>query len=88
MREVSVSEIRCLIGDVIGNPELAGRLNEHSVLLGALPELDSMAVVNLMLGMERLFGFTVDDDEVEAEIFETVGSLRAFAQNKLEQASG
>ncbi len=87
MREVSVGDIRGLIGSVIGDAELAGRLDEHSALLGALPELDSMAVVNLMLGMERLFGFTVDDDEVEMEIFETVGSLRAFAQNKFERAS-
>ncbi len=88
MREVSIGDIRCLIGDVIGNTEVAGKLDEYSALLGAMPELDSMAVVNLMLGMERLFGFTVDDDEVEVEIFETVGSLRAFAQSKLEQPTG
>ncbi len=87
MREVSVCDIQDLIGDVIGNTELAGQLDEQSALLGALPELDSMAVVNLILGMERQFGFTVDDDEVEVEIFETVGSLRAFAQNKFKQAS-
>lgn len=87
MREVTVADIRCLIGDVIGNTEIAAQLDENSALLGALPELDSMAVVHLMLGMERLFGFNVDDDEVEVEIFETVGSLQAFAQKKVEQAS-
>ena len=88
MCEISVGDIQDLIGEIIGNAELASQLDEQSALLGALPELDSMAVVNLMLGMERRFGFIVDDDEVEVEIFETVGSLREFAQIKSKQATG
>lgn len=83
MREVSVNDIRDLVCDVVGNNDSASLLNEHSALLGAIPELDSIGVVNLMLGMERRFGFLVHDEEVEVEIFETVGSLRDFAQRKL-----
>lgn len=83
MREVMLDDIRELIGDVIGDPNTSVVLDEHSALMGAIPELDSMAVVNLLLGLEQRFGFHVDDDEVEVEIFETVGSLRNFAQNKL-----
>ena len=47
------------------------------------PELDSMAVVNLLAGLEQHYGFFVDDDEVDVEIFETIGSLRRFAQSKI-----
>ena len=83
MREISIDEIRDLIRSVVGNSDLVDHMEEHSALLGALPEMDSIAVVNLMLGLEQQFGFHVDDDEVEVEIFETVGSLRAFAQRKL-----
>lgn len=83
MTDVSLDDIRELIGSVIGNPDTVVQLDEHSVLIGAVPEIDSMAIVNLMLGMEQRFGFHVDDDEIEVEIFETVGSLRAFAQRKL-----
>lgn len=87
MREISVEDILLLIGDAIGNTEIVRQLSEQSALLRAVPELDSMAAANIMLGMERQFDFVVHDDELEEEIFETVGSLRAFAQSKLAQAS-
>lgn len=52
-------------------------------LLGSLPELDSMAVVTLITAIEEQFGFIVDDDEIEAETFATLGSLTAFIDSKL-----
>lgn len=54
-----------------------------SPLIGAMPEFDSMAVVSLIAALEETFGFTVDDDEIDASVFETVGSLVAFVENKL-----
>ena len=83
MQEVKFDEIRELIGDVIGDQALVQQLTEQSALLGAIPELDSMAVVNLLAGLEQHYGFFVDDDEVDVEIFETIGSLRRFAQSKI-----
>ncbi|MBI5430585.1 MAG: acyl carrier protein [Nitrosomonadales bacterium] len=62
----------------------ADALNTESPLLGALPELDSMAVVNILTALEDHFGFTVDDDEISAETFATLGSLVAFVERKLE----
>jgi acyl carrier protein len=66
--------------------QLGGRaqaLTEASPLLGALPELDSMAVVMILTTMEEHFGFTVDDDEISADTFATLGTLTAFAEQKL-----
>jgi len=83
MQNVSLIDIRELVGDVIGDHELVQQMEEDSLLLGALPELDSMAVVNLLLGLEQRFGFYVDDDEVDVDIFETVGSLKRFAESKV-----
>ena len=65
---------------------LNGRSAEFSAstpLLGAIPELDSMAVVSLITGLEERFGFTVDDDEIEGSTFATVGSLVEFVDGKL-----
>lgn len=53
-------------------------------LLGAIPEFDSMAVVNLIMALEDRFGFAVDDDEIDASVFETVASLVAFVEAKLQ----
>lgn len=53
-------------------------------LLGAIPELDSMAVVALIGAMEERFGFMVDDDEIDGSTFESVGTMVDFVQAKLE----
>ena len=56
-------------------------------LLGSLPELDSMAVVGVITGLEEHFGITVNDDEISADTFETVGSLVQFVEHKLAPSS-
>ncbi|MGC2456581.1 MAG: phosphopantetheine-binding protein [Gallionellaceae bacterium] len=61
----------------------ADTLTAESPLLGALPELDSMAVVTILTALEDHFGFTVDDDEISAETFATLGSLVDFVELKL-----
>jgi len=61
----------------------ADALTTSSPLLGALPELDSMAVVAILSSLEEHFGFTVDDDEISADTFATLGSLVEFVELKL-----
>jgi acyl carrier protein len=64
----------------------ADALSASSRLLGALPELDSMAVVTVITAVEEDFGLTIDDEEINADIFETFGSLVGFISKKLESA--
>lgn len=52
-------------------------------LLGAIPELDSMAVVSLITNMEEQFGIVVDDDDISGDTFATVGSLADFISGKI-----
>jgi len=52
-------------------------------LLGGLPELDSMAVVDVLTALEERFGFVVADDEIDGAAFATVGSLVEFVRGKL-----
>lgn len=61
----------------------AQAMDASTPLLGAIPELDSMAVVNVITALEEHFGFTVDDDEIGAATFATLGSLSAFVEQKL-----
>jgi acyl carrier protein len=60
-------------------------LTPTSPLLGAIPELDSMAVQTILVAFEDHFGFTINDDEISATLFETVGSLTTFVDQKLNQ---
>ena len=57
-------------------------LTAETPLLGAVPELDSMAVVVILTTLEEELGIAIDDDEVDAEIFETYGNLLTFVQGK------
>ena len=66
------------------NPQIVAGINAETPLIGAIPEFDSMAVVTIITALEERFGFSVDDDEIDASIFETVGSLVAFVEGKLQ----
>lgn len=52
-------------------------------LLGAIPELDSMAVVTLITTLEERFGIAIDDDEISGDTFASVGSVTEFVAGKL-----
>ena len=78
-----LEEMKNILSDVLSLGERKNLLKEDSALLGSVPELDSMAVVNVITAMEEHFGISVDDDEISAMTFETVGSLTRFVQQKL-----
>ena len=78
-----IEEVRNILSDVLSLGERRSSLNEDSPLLGAIPELDSMAVVNVITAIEEHFDITVDDDEISAKTFETVGNLAQFVEQKL-----
>jgi acyl carrier protein len=80
-----LDEVKNILGDVMSLGDRKALLNEESVLLGSIPELDSMAVVNIITALEEHFGIAVDDDEISAEAFETLGSLTRFVEQKLTQ---
>lgn len=75
-------QVRGVLRDILSLGDRADRLSPDSPLLGALPELDSMAVVNVIAALEDRFGFTVDDDEISGDTFATLGSLIEFVAAK------
>jgi acyl carrier protein len=75
-------QVREILRDVLSLGARADRLQEGSALLGAIPELDSMAVVNVIAALEDRFGFTVEDDEINGATFASLGSLVSFVREK------
>jgi acyl carrier protein len=61
----------------------ADGLDEQSELFGALPEFDSMAVVTIVTALEEHFDIVIDDDDLTAEVFATLGSLADFVEHKV-----
>ena len=75
------TSLRALLADTLGLPasRVAG-FDGDTELFGALPEFDSMAVANLLTGIEERFSVLIEDSDVEAEDFATFGSLKAFVE--------
>jgi len=78
----SLDEVKAILSDVLQLGDRARAFTEATPLLGAVPELDSMAVVSVITALEDHYGFAVDDDEISADTFATVGSLAAFVAGK------
>ncbi|MDZ4264018.1 MAG: phosphopantetheine-binding protein [Pseudomonadota bacterium] len=78
-----IDEIKQILGDVLQLGQKGDVMSETTLLLGSMPEFDSMAVVSVITAIEENYGFAVDDDEIDAEVFESVGSLTRFVERKL-----
>ncbi len=78
-----LDELCTIIGETLQLGARAQTLSASTPLLGNIPELDSMAVVNLITTIEERFDIYIEDDEISAETFETVGTLHDFIDSKL-----
>jgi len=80
----TLNRVKAILRDTLNLGSRAEKLTADSPLLGGIPEFDSMAVVTVVTMIEDELGITIDDDELSADVFATVGSLAAFVARKLE----
>ena len=78
---IDVAEVKAAVVETLGIEDRADAVDVTTPLV-SIPELDSMAAVELIVELERRFGIEVDDDDVTAELFESIGSLAAFVDAK------
>lgn len=76
-------EVLRVLDEVLSLNGRAAEFTRDTPLLGAIPELDSMAVVSLITSLEDQFGLVVDDDDIDGSTFATVGSLADFVSAKI-----
>ncbi len=82
---MTLEQVRAILGQALQLGDRVKQMNENTPLLGAIPELDSMAVVNVITALEERFGIVIADDEIDAEAFATLGSVVRFVDQKLAQ---
>jgi acyl carrier protein len=58
-------------------------LEATSPLLGAIPELDSVGVISVLTALEEEYDIVVEDDEISAAVFNTLGTLTEFLEEKV-----
>lgn len=78
-----MQDVLQVVDQVLGLQGRSRSFGRDTALLGAVPELDSMAVVALITALEDQFGMVIDDDEIDGRIFASAGSLCDFVGRKL-----
>jgi acyl carrier protein len=78
---IDITEVKELVITTLGIEHRADALSADTPLT-SIPELDSLAILELVVDLESHFGITVDDEDVSAEVFDTIGSLAAFVDAK------
>ena len=77
-------EVLRVLDEVLSLDGRTASFTRDTPLLGAIPELDSMAVVSLITTLEEQLGLVVNDDDIDGSTFASVGSLCDFVSAKLE----
>jgi acyl carrier protein len=80
-RTVDVADVKAVVIQTLAIEDRAGVL-DASTPITSIPELDSMAILELVVELEQRFGIEFEDEDVTAEVFETLGSLAAFVDAK------
>jgi acyl carrier protein len=77
---IDVAAVRAAVIETLGIDDVDAI--DSTTPLFSIPELDSMAVMELVVELERRFGITFEDEDLTAEVFETIESLAAYVQAK------
>jgi acyl carrier protein len=72
-----VDDVKAVVVETLGLEDRADAIGATTTLYGSVPELDSMAVLELVAALEERFDITLEDDEISADAFENLASLAA-----------
>ena len=75
-------QIKGLIVAALGLEVDPAEIPDDEVLFGGGMDLDSMATLEIIAAIEDAFGITVEDDELTAELFDSVETLAAYVAGK------
>jgi acyl carrier protein len=80
-------DVKHVLVDTLGIEDRAASIDASTQLFGSLPELDSLAVLELVTALEEQFDIVIDDSDFSGEVFETLGSLASFVDQKRVEAA-
>jgi acyl carrier protein len=83
MNTSTLADVRSVLVTTLGLEDRGAALDASTQLFGNLPELDSMAVVELVVALEDRCGITIEGEEITGDVFDTLGSLARFVDEKL-----
>lgn len=79
----TLEQVKQVLADSLQLGPRAQSMVSDTALLGSLPELDSIAVVNVVTALQEHFGIDIADDEISGDSFATLGALTDLVEQKL-----
>lgn len=80
--DATLDGVIAVVVETLGIEDRAETLDASTPLFGSMPELDSLAVLSLATTLEDRFGFEIDDADFTGDVFETIGSLAEFVEDR------
>lgn len=84
----SFDDVRAVVGQTLGVGERSAGWTPSTELFGSVPELDSLAVVEVLAALEDRFGVMIDGEDLSIDAFATFGSLYEFVVAMQRVATG
>jgi acyl carrier protein len=77
------SEVKSLLAYTLGLQQVPASWGNDMALVGHLPDLDSMNIVNLVAALEEHFGIEFTDDDMTMSTFGALKTLVETVHSKL-----
>ncbi|UJP05501.1 MAG: acyl carrier protein [Nitrosomonas sp.] len=79
--------IKTILSETLALEDRLNTITLDTPLIGNIPEIDSVAVVTIILNLEKEFSISIKDDEISAKTFETLGTLVHFVSEKVTESN-
>ena len=79
--------VKCVIVNTLSLEIAPAEIGDADVLFGGEMGLNSMAMIELVIGLEEEFGFEVSDEDLRAEVFESVQTMADYVRSALGSVS-
>lgn len=79
----TLDKIRQVLTDTLQLGDRGKLIDSETLLMEDIPELDSMAVVAVVAALEEAFDIVIDDEDMTAERFSTLGTLTELVDTKV-----
>lgn len=76
-------DVKAVVVTTLAIQEQAADLGPETGLYGSLAELDSLAVVKLIVALRKRFGIDIEVANLGGDVFYTFGGLAAFVESKV-----
>lgn len=78
-----INQLKSILDDALFLNGQSKEWSNQMSLLGNVPELDSMSVMNVVAAIKANFGVFMEDEDINAEVFATLESLALYIKIQL-----